>query len=390
MLRRRLAYLGAFLVALVTFLGTNEPLAFGVVVLLVVLFAAGAVSCVALAATIELEAEAPASCEAGQPFLLTMVVRRMVHLPVGRIECTVRCRNVMTGDEQAIPVVLGASYAPVARFELPLDTSMCGRIELTVNEVRLCDSLGLLRRAVSSVQTLSFTVYPRVLELSVPLERSPRAAFSGVAYDPRRRGQDMSEPFDLRDYRPTDPPHAIHWKLSTKLDKLLVREASHPSNYDILVLVDAGLHRPDGTAMPLEAIRAILELAVSVSYGLCRQNVGHNVAFTDDGQLRDAMVDSLASFDEMLDVLVGTPLQDVSGVDAGAFEWYRREHSFTKTVLVTGCVDEHALVEWGAVFDLSVLVVSEEGATAVAQAGSFTLTSFSVDDVNSRVKSVVI
>lgn len=390
MLRRRIAYAGAIALAFVAFVGTNEPLALGITVLLVALAAACAVSCVMLAATIKLAIEAPASCEAGQLCTLTLAVRRQVHLPAGRIECTVRCRNVMTGGEQVIPVALAASYAPVARFELPLDTSMCGRIEVAVGEVRLCDSLGLVCRAVSGTHALSFTVYPQVLEVTVPLERSPRAAFSGVAYDPARRGQDMSEPFDLREYRPTDPPHTIHWKLSTKLDKLIVREASHPSNYDILVLVDAGLHQPDGAPVSLDVIKAILELVASVSFGLCRQNVGHNVAFADGAQLRDAMVDSTSSFNEMLDVLVGTPLPQVQGVDAHVFEWYRREHSFTKTVLVTGSVDEHAFIEWGAAIDLSVLVVSEDGATAVAQTGSFTLTSFSVEDVTSRVKSVVI
>lgn len=389
MVRRRIAYAVALVVALIAFLGTNNPLALAVLLLLAILLAASAVAGMVLAATTDLACNVPASCEVGQPLALAIEVRRGVRLPAGRIECRVRCRNLMRGSEQVTPVILDAADGRTARFELPLDTSACGRIELSVEEVRQCDPLGLLRRAGRGSFSGSYTVYPRVLDLTVPMERSPRAAFSGVTYDPRRRGQDRSEPFDIRDYRATDPPHAIHWKLSSKFDRLLVREASHPSNYDILLLVDAGLSRPGGAPVPDAAITALLDLAASVSFALYRQNMGHNVAFASEGRLADAMVDSAASFEGMLDVLVGTPLPAVLGVDGGLFDWYRREHSFTKTVLVTASVDLRACSEMGAVTDLSVLLVTEAGAKAVEETGPFALTSIPAEDIGS-VKSVVI
>lgn len=390
MLRRRIAYIAACAVALVAFVGTNVPLALGALLLLVVLFAGSAVCCSVAASSLELGFEVPPACEVGQPLSLRIAVRRRILVPIGRIECTVSCRNVMMGANRSSLVTLDASAAPQSRYELPLRTDACGRVELAAGDVRVCDPLGLLRRTAEARFSGSYTVYPRMLDLTVPLERSPRATYSGTAYDPRRRGQDMSEPFDIRDYRETDSLHAIHWKLSSKLDKLLVREASHPSNYDVLLLVDAGLRDEDGAPTPANVLTAILELAASISYEFLRQNLGHNVAFSDEGGLADAMVDSPASFDEMLDVLMGTPLPPTFGVDVGAFEWYRRERSFTKTVLITGAMDQRAFVEMGSVTDLSVVHVASAGAKAVEETDAFAITSIPVEDVASGVKSVVI
>lgn len=390
MLRRRIAYIAACAVALVVFVGTNDPLALGALLLLVVLFVGSAACCVAAASSLELDFEVPPACEVGQPLSLRLAVRRRVPVPTGRIECTVLSRNVMMGADRSSWVTLDASAAPQSRYEFPLRTDACGRVELMAEDVRVCDPLGLMRRTADARFSGSYTVYPRMLDLAVPLERSPRATYSGTAYDPRRRGQDMSEPFDIRDYRETDSLHAIHWKLSSKLDKLLVREASHPSNYDVLLLVDAGLRDEDGAPTPADVLTAILELAASISYELLRQNLGHNVALADEGGLTDAMVDSPASFDEMLDVLMGTPLPPVFGVDVATFEWYRRERSFTKTVLVTGEMDQRVFVEMGSVTDLSVVHVASAGAKAVEETEAFAITSIPVEDVASGVKSVAI
>lgn len=390
MLRHRIVYLAAFAASLVVFVGTNAPAALGVLLFLAILFAASATVCAMAAARTELEFRAMPACEVGQPHSLTITARRRFPVPSGRIVGTVRFRNLLLGEERPVSVMLDASAAHEARFDLPLDADTCGRVEFAVEDVWLQDPLGLVSRPVRGAFSGTYTVYPRVIDLTVPLERSPRATFSGMTYDPRRRGQDMSEPFDIRDYRQTDPVHAIHWKLSMKTDKLLVREASHPSNYDVLLVVDAGLHFADGTPVPRDVTTAILEMAVSVSYELCRQNLGHNVAFPEGDRLADVMVDTTASFGDMLDMLVGTPLPATMGVDVAVFDAYRREHSFTKTVVVTGAVNDAAFAVVGTMTDLSVVDVAASGAKAVGDAVAFGLTSVPVEDVGARVKSVVI
>ena len=53
-----------------------------------------------------------------------------------------------------------------------------------------------------------------------------------------KKGSDYSETFQLREYVPGDSIKQIHWKLSEKLDKLVVREASLPVQKSTLVFWD--------------------------------------------------------------------------------------------------------------------------------------------------------
>ena len=104
---------------------------------------------------------------------------------------------------------------------------------------------------------------------------------------------------------------------------LVVREASHPSNYDILVLVDLG-RAPAGGGDPFaaEEIAAALSLTASISYDLLRQDLCHKVASMTGDRLVDTMVDAPASFDAMLDALVSMPMPATSGACLHLFDQY--------------------------------------------------------------------
>lgn len=55
---------------------------------------------------------------------------------------------------------------------------------------------------------------------------------------PDRRGSDLTEPFRLREYAPGDSLRQIHWKLSSKLDRLVIREPGMPAARTLLVFWD--------------------------------------------------------------------------------------------------------------------------------------------------------
>lgn len=59
-------------------------------------------------------------------------------------------------------------------------------------------------------------------------ERVRRYFGEAESYDDFQPGTDVSQIFDVREYRPGDRLQRIHWKLSAKSDGLLVREDSQP------------------------------------------------------------------------------------------------------------------------------------------------------------------
>ena len=97
--------------------------------------------------------------------------------------------------------------------------------------------LFVIRRSFDS--ELSCAVLPEAQQAQVNLD----AALDAVQVLKPKYGGGFSEEHDLRDYRPGDLPNSIHWKLSSKTDKLIVREALDVENCDIfLVLEQPGAH----------------------------------------------------------------------------------------------------------------------------------------------------
>lgn len=389
MRRYRIAYLAAFLIAAVAFVGTNSAAALLAVVALAVLFAANMLLGF-LSGKTELGFGVRPLCEVGQPLVLSIEAFRPVPLPTGRIELTFSCRNCMLGEERPLAAVLEATAKRRARFELPLDTASCGHVELSLQDAFSYDPLGLVKRRLSGTFSGSCTVYPRMADLVATLGRSPQASFFGSMYDLRRRGRDQSEVFDIRDYRESDSLRTIHWKLSSKVDRLVVREASHPSSYDILLLLDRGAYDRDGFRTQDALTTALLELASSVSLALCRQNLGHTVAFLSDDRMASSPVDSPASFEDALDALLGMPMPKAPGIDAKLFLQYRREQSFTKVVLVTSLIDQQTFSLIGKLADLSVLYLAPETGQTLEEQGEYTITSIPLSTLGERVRNVAI
>ncbi len=52
-------------------------------------------------------------------------------------------------------------------------------------------------------------------------------------------GDDPGETYDIREYQPGDSIRQIHWKLSGKLDDIMIREKSFPVDDTVLILAES-------------------------------------------------------------------------------------------------------------------------------------------------------
>ena len=79
-------------------------------------------------------------------------------------------------------------------------------------------------------------------------------------YSGSRPGDDPGETFDIREYREGDSIRQIHWKLTGKMDRLIIREKSFPVDDTVLILAEAFLPEKDpSTAQTLaEVFAAVL------------------------------------------------------------------------------------------------------------------------------------
>ena len=113
-------------------------------------------------------------------------------------------------------------------------------------------------------------------------------------------GGGFAEDHDLRTYQPGDSGNAIHWKLSSKMDELIVREALVPENSTIFVLLQRIGEKDQG----LEVLR-----------WLCGKLLTIEEPFTLVADIR-YQIDSGVAADNAIASLLSCAMRDPVGFDS--------------------------------------------------------------------------
>ncbi len=223
MLRRWLLYLAVLagcVIFLVAYQGWMAWL-FLSAVLLLPLFALGISLPAMLSAKLTLDC--PGDCLVGEKLTARVRIRAWVFLPEFR--CRMQIFNPLTNE---------------TRYLFPgsaLPTDRCGRLQCRLEKVRIYDCLGLFYRTCRNPQTAAVCVRPRPLAVNA----IPRLESSLSSIWRPKPGGGFGENHELRLYRPGDNLNQIHWKLTAKTNKYIIREPMVPQKGSMaLVLVLSG------------------------------------------------------------------------------------------------------------------------------------------------------
>lgn len=378
----------AFALSVGSFIATNEPAALTVAFIAFIAPGASMAFGRATAERTQVSFDFQHACTAGQALDMAITIKRPA-LSRNRIRMTFRFRNVLTGITTEVPVTLAPASGKVEHFHLPLDTSCCGRIEVSLESAQATDSLGFIDAPIEGVTLQSsYTVYPEIADIIAQTTRANRSSISGTTYDYHRKGQDRTEVFEMRDFQEGDSLKAVHWKLSARFDDLMVREPSRPTDYDITILCDP--HKPSEGEAQVPVLNSVLAVTASISLSLIQQGLSHSVAYLEDSALESEFVDSRGAFNTMLDMLVSTPLPTTAFENTAAYDEFRRAHNVTRTVLVTDVLDENLASRLSQLTDLSVFHVSEGEQAGVGMdlSNGYALTNIPAESVGERIKNL--
>lgn len=107
----------------------------------------------------------------------------------------------------------------------------CGQLLCATEGLFVLDPLGLFRIRLLHRRQWSILVKPTPVPMRMATEASQQLAQS---WKPKPGGG-YSEQHDMRLYRPGDSLNQIHWKLSAKTGKFIIREAMIPNHGRILL-----------------------------------------------------------------------------------------------------------------------------------------------------------
>lgn len=111
-----------------------------------------------------------------------------------------------------------------------------GEYEIGVLDMRIKDPLGLFSVSLEQSVCRTVIVYPRMMNLSSPIENST----TELPTDLTRRAisSERSEQANIRAYVGGDSLKDIHWKLSSKMEELLVRDYNTNDTRNTFIIAD--------------------------------------------------------------------------------------------------------------------------------------------------------
>jgi uncharacterized protein (DUF58 family) len=331
------------------------------------------------------------ACHVGKMIHVTFTLQRKNRLPLGIVSLDAVLSNILFGDQVPLSITFQPGEEKTMEFEYPLQTKDCGVVRIRASSMACYDLLGLFcwHRPVDVQGELR--VYPQELTLHLELEHRPETKNFGTMYDPYKKGQDVSEVAGLRDYVQGDAIHSIHWKLSSKMDKTIVREFGNPTDYNTLILYEL-THSDGKRAVSHARNNAVLALTASLGYSLLELGLEHEVGRVYEHRLCTTSVRDVQDHEQMVDELLYVPVsQEENGTDT-AFVFLRGNAStaYTKIIYITPVYEEQAMRQLAQGANLVVLHVVEGTEQTYDGENSYSVIPVNVEDYETNFHTIVL
>ena len=144
----------------------------------------------------------------------------------------------------------------------------------------------------------------------------------------------MSEIYDLKTYYPGDDIRHVHWKLSAKTGQVLLKEGSHNSSFETVLLVDIGL-KDQMSEIDKHVLSKSLAFAMSMSEKLLLKNIGYYVALYDQGSFYWLEMNSLQDYYQGMENWISKGITSQGGDALHLFASEHLDLYFTKMIYVT-------------------------------------------------------
>lgn len=259
-------------------------------------------------------------------------------------QMTFEYHSSLTDTTRELTVIVPVMARNTQRIRMTFHTVTCGMMQLTLKKIEIYDALCLFRRTLRFEKKDTVVVMPEPSAM-IPTEWPPvpQPDADTSEYSKTKSGDDPSEIFDLHQYREGDLISRIHWKLSSKLDTMMVKEYSLPISSGCLLMAD--YRHIDETPVSALRVDAMLSAMFAAAAELHGRGSGFAVSayHADHGITASEIFTALPDAVEWLRHMVMT--QPVSPEQRGGLlgateEFLSAAHPFERIMLFTPQLDD--------------------------------------------------
>lgn len=271
-----------------------------------------------LSGRIDVGLEAEQTCAKGQEISGVLTAVNRFFLPGLRIKCIMRCENMLTGQAEEPELTFSLAAKSREKISFSFQSSLCGQAKLSADAVEVRDIFGLSHFCFSPEASCKVIIYPDIFTPILSVGNRLSFHMEGTDYSNDKAGFDPSEVFAIREYKPGDSPKSIHWKLSQKLEKMMVRDPGLPLETSYMLLFETTFSEEEKRPMPA-VYDCLAEVFCSIAQAMAAEGISFCVGWRDAGSGMFTQI-RIQSEEDLIPVIpqvlaAGTSQEQISSMD---------------------------------------------------------------------------
>lgn len=222
----------------------------------------------------------PRAAERKENFRGRLTLQNQTVWPVFGGKGQILWENLFTGEHGEIPLSFSLGCKETRTIEFEACSSWCGCVKVQFSSWKCNDFFHVFSVRRQAVAEGCTVIMPEKQNSDFSFLTREGFDMESFRYSGNRPGDDQGETYDIREYQPGDSIRQIHWKLSGKLDDIMIREKSFPVDDTVLILAEAFQaerepRRAETVAEVLSAIiRDFMEKKIPCQVGIYDRNTG--------------------------------------------------------------------------------------------------------------------
>ena len=184
--------------------------------------------------------------------------------------------NKFSGNKEIEYINFPINSKETESIDFKIKSKYCGKLIIEIQSLKIYDYLTFSSVKKKVNKSKEIIVLPQIYDINFSGNSINVNSLDGEIFSKDKAGDDPSEVFNVREYIEGDKIQRIHWKLSSKVDNVMIKEYSQPIVNDSIIIVE--LCESENN---INTIQGIIETAISLSHMLLSYNYIHYICWYD-------------------------------------------------------------------------------------------------------------
>lgn len=219
-------------------------------------------------------------------------------LPITQVLINAQYKNNLLSNSDKGKISFFANPFSKNKYEVELTSKHYGNVEVYFKDAKITDYFGVFSFKVKINKSFTLSFMPKRYEIDASLRQNMYTLSEATTYSKYKPGDDPSEIFAIRDYIDGDKLNRIHWKLSSKQEKFMVKDYSLPISEAVLLYPELVFEKEEDIFL----IDSVLEVLFSLSNTFIENNTIHYVAWYNS-DVKAISVQKVENIDDLYTVM---------------------------------------------------------------------------------------